>query len=73
MTELQGRYLVAVIGPDNRVSVHGVQVGDRVGGMWIASSGLEAGERVVSEGTAKVRDGSMVTPKPDQAGDKALE
>jgi len=65
VTELQGRYLLAVVGPDNRVNIHEVQVGDRVGEMWIVNGGLKAGDRVVSEGTAKVRDGSVVTPKPD--------
>lgn len=65
VTELQGRYQVAVVGPDNRVIIRSVQVGDRVGPMWIIDSGLQKGDRVVSEGTAKVADGTLVTPKPD--------
>ena len=65
VTELQGRYLVAVVGANNRVNIRNVQVGDRVGPLWIVSSGVKAGERVVSEGTSKVRDGVMVTPRPD--------
>lgn len=65
VTELQGRYQVAVVGPDNRVIIRSVQVGDRVGSMWITDSGLQRGDRVVSEGTAKVADGTLVTPKPD--------
>jgi len=65
VTELQGRYQVAVVGPDNRVSIHAVEVGDRVGPMWIVKSGLNPNDRVVSEGTAKVKDGTVVTPKPD--------
>lgn len=68
VTELQGRYQVAVVGPDNRVIIRSVQVGDRVGPMWIIDSGLQPGERVVSEGTAKVADGTVVTPKPDPGG-----
>lgn len=65
VTELQGRYQVAVVGPDNRVIIRSVQVGDRVGPVWIIDSGLQKGDRVVSEGTAKVADGTLVTPKPD--------
>jgi membrane fusion protein (multidrug efflux system) len=65
VSELQSRYQVAVVGPDNRVSIRTVQVGDRVGPMWIVDSGLEKGDRVVSQGTAKVADGTVVTPKPD--------
>jgi hypothetical protein len=35
--------------------------------MWIITSGVKAGERVVSEGTSKVTDGATVNPKPDSA------
>jgi membrane fusion protein (multidrug efflux system) len=66
VSELQGRYQVAVVGPDNKVSIHEVKVGDRFGEMWMISSGLEPGQRVVSEGLAKVRDGSPVDPKAEK-------
>jgi len=65
VTELQGRYQVAVVDPANRVNIRNVQVGDRIGPMWMVSSGLRPGERVISEGISKVRDGAVVTPKPD--------
>jgi RND family efflux transporter MFP subunit len=62
VTELQGRYQVAVVGPDNKVSIRNVQVGERVGEMWIVLSGLNAGDRVVTDGTMKARDGATVSP-----------
>jgi RND family efflux transporter MFP subunit len=65
VTELQGRYQAAVVDPNNRVRIAGVEVGDRVGPAWIVRSGLKAGERVVSEGTSKVKDGMTVNPQPD--------
>jgi membrane fusion protein (multidrug efflux system) len=65
VTELQGRYQAAIVDPDNHVRIAGVEVGDRVGPMWIVRSGLKAGERVVSEGTSKVQGGMTVNPKPD--------
>lgn len=65
VTELQGRYQLAVVGPDNRISVKDVQVGDRYQDMWIIQSGVAAGERVVSEGVSKIRDGEVVNPRPD--------
>jgi RND family efflux transporter MFP subunit len=65
ITELQGRYQLAVVGPDNRVSVRDVQVGERYQDMWIIQSGVKAGDRVVSEGVSKVRDGAIVNPRPD--------
>ncbi|HWD97788.1 MAG TPA: efflux RND transporter periplasmic adaptor subunit, partial [Bryobacteraceae bacterium] len=68
VTEVQGRYQVASVGPDNKVTIRNVQAGDRVGDMWIISSGLAANDRVVSEGTSKVRDGVVVNPQPDTGG-----
>lgn len=64
VTELQGSYRVAVVGPDNQVSIRPVRVGERVGSMWIIEEGLKAGESVVAEGTQKVRPDMAVTPKP---------
>jgi hypothetical protein len=34
--------------------------------MWIIQEGLQPGDRVVAEGTQKVRDGLVVNPKPFQ-------
>ncbi len=65
VTELQGRYQVASLTPDNKVSVRSVEVGNRLGQMWIVTKGLQAGDRVVSEGTSKVRDGASVSASPD--------
>ncbi|MGH9558692.1 MAG: efflux RND transporter periplasmic adaptor subunit [Bryobacteraceae bacterium] len=64
VTELQDKYQIAVVGPDNKVSVRNVQAGPRVGGQWVIESGLKPGERVVAEGTAKVREGIVVNPAP---------
>lgn len=67
VSELQGRYEVDVVGPDNRVSVRGVQMGERSGDLWIVTSGLQPGERVVADGTAKVRAGLLVNPQMESA------
>ncbi|PWU20908.1 MAG: efflux transporter periplasmic adaptor subunit [Verrucomicrobia bacterium] len=61
VSELQGSYQVAVVGPDNKVHVQPVQVGDRTGPYWIIQQGLSPGQRVVVEGTQKVREGALVT------------
>lgn len=63
VTELQGGYQVAVVGPANKIAVRSVEVGERVGSMWIITQGLKSGERVVAEGAA-ARDGMVVTPEP---------
>jgi membrane fusion protein (multidrug efflux system) len=62
--ELQGSYQVAVVGDDNKVSIRPVNVGERVGKLWIVNEGVKPGERVVVEGQMKVRDGAPVKPVP---------
>lgn len=64
VTELQGSYQLAVLQPGNKIAVRTVQVGERVGSMWIVDQGLKLGEQVVAEGSQAVRDGMVVTPKP---------
>ena len=67
VTELQGNYQVAVVGPGNKVEIRNVKVDDRAGAMWIIEDGLKAGETVIAEGTQKVRPGAVVNPKPYSA------
>jgi multidrug efflux pump subunit AcrA (membrane-fusion protein) len=64
VTEMQGKYLVAVVGADNKADIRPVTVGERIGSEWIISQGLQAGEQVIAEGTQKVRPGMTVNPKP---------
>jgi RND family efflux transporter MFP subunit len=64
VTELQGNDRVAVVGADNKVSVRPVKVGERVGPLWVIEEGLQPGERVVAEGTQRVRPDAVVNPKP---------
>ena len=55
----------AALDLETAAEVRAVDVGAKEGESWIIKSGLQAGEHVVSEGVAKVRDGMPVTPKPD--------
>lgn len=68
VTEVQGKYLVAVVGADNKVDIRPVMVGERIGGEWIVSKGLQPGDQVIAEGTQKVRPGAAVNPKPFAPG-----
>ncbi|MCE5243351.1 MAG: efflux RND transporter periplasmic adaptor subunit [Syntrophobacteraceae bacterium] len=61
--ELQGNYQVAVVGPDNKVGIRPVKTGERVDNLWVISSGLEPGDRVIVEGIQKVKGGMQVNPK----------
>jgi RND family efflux transporter MFP subunit len=64
VSQLQGSDQVAVVGPDNKITIRAVHTGERVDTRWIISSGLKAGDRVVAEGTQSAKDGSTVTPVP---------
>lgn len=64
VSELQGSYQVAVVDSENKVSIQPVTVGEKVGSDWIIADGLKPGQRVVAEGTQKVRPGAQVNPKP---------
>jgi membrane fusion protein (multidrug efflux system) len=70
ITEMQGNYLVAVVSPDNKVAIRPVKVGQWSGMLWIVTDGLKPGEKVVAEGTQKVKDGITVVPKPFGSGDQ---
>ena len=64
ITELQGSYQADVVGPDGKIAIRTVKVGDRIGTMWIIEDGLKPGERVVAEGQQALRPGMIVQPKP---------
>ncbi len=66
INEIQGRYQVAVVGPDNKVELRWVKVGERTGSLWVVEEGLKPGEQVIVEGLQKVKAGMPVTPKPYQ-------
>jgi membrane fusion protein, multidrug efflux system len=64
VAELQGRYQVAVVDRQNKVSIRPVRAAERIGNLWVIDEGLNAGEQVVAEGLQKVRQGTIVTTKP---------
>ncbi len=66
ITEIQGRYQVALIQPNNTVKIVNVGTSEKYNDQWIVTSGLTAGQRIIAEGTSKVRDGETVTPQNPQ-------
>jgi len=57
---------VAVVGGNNKISMRTVKPGETVGTMWVIDEGLKGGEQVVTEGVQRVKEGTLVTPKPAQ-------
>jgi membrane fusion protein (multidrug efflux system) len=65
--ELQGSYQVVTIDAQNKAHLKSVQVGEQVGNDWLIEKGLEPDERVVAEGTQRVKEGTEVDPEPYKA------
>src|SRR5437763_969224 len=71
VTELQGSFQVAVVDQNNKVSIHPVKMGERIGAFWEITDGVKPGDRIVVQGVQKAREGSTVkvkewTPPPGQ-------
>jgi len=62
--EIQGGYEVALVGPDNKAIIKPVKAGEKFGTMWVIEDGLNPGDKVITEGIGKVKDGTPVVPKP---------
>ena len=63
----KGNATVWVVGPGNR-AVQRVVVADRTQGQyWVVTQGLAAGEKVITQGTAGLRDGAPIKPVPATA------
>ena len=56
----QSGKFVFVVGADGKAEARPIQVGDWLGKDWIVESGLAAGDRVIVDGTVKVRPGAPV-------------
>jgi RND family efflux transporter MFP subunit len=64
VAQSQGSYQVAIVGNDHKVSMRTVKPGATVGTMWVIDEGLKPGEQVSVEGPQKLKEGTLVTPKP---------
>jgi len=62
--ELQGNYLVALVGPDDTVQPVPVKLGPTKGQMQVVMGPLKVGDKVVVGGVEKVRPGMKVNPEP---------
>ena len=68
VTELQGGGRIAVAGADGKADLRGVQLGQRVGELWVVEKGIRPGESVIVSGIQYLRQGTPITvgtAKPD--------
>jgi len=53
-----------VVGPDSKVQLRTLQIGQAIGTKWVVTSGLNAGDQVIVQGSLKVQPGMPVKPVP---------
>ncbi len=67
---VKGEATVMVLDGENKVAERVVKADRAIGGEWLITAGLSAGERVVLDGLQKVKPGAVVKPTP--AAEQAL-
>ncbi|MDB5446320.1 MAG: efflux transporter, family, subunit [Phenylobacterium sp.] len=60
----RGQATVMVVGPGNKAVLRTIQADRTVGDQWLVTSGLSAGEKVITEGLAKIKPGQTIRPVP---------
>jgi membrane fusion protein, multidrug efflux system len=68
--DVQGNATVMLVGPDNKAVQRAVTTDRTIGDQWLVTSGLKAGDKVITEGLGKVKAGQPIRPVP--AGSKPL-
>jgi membrane fusion protein (multidrug efflux system) len=63
LISVQGTYSLGVVGPDDKVALHKVEVGPSSQGQVIVKTGVAEGDRIVVEGMQKISDGAQVVAK----------
>lgn len=69
--ELQGQQMASIVSLDGTVDTRTLQMGPRIGGMWLVEKGLSAGDKVILEGAQKVKPGEKVIAKEVQVPEAA--
>jgi len=62
LQDRQGKY-VFVLGQDNRVSRRPIVTGARIGNRWAVTSGVKAGEQIITQGLQRIADQQLVSPR----------
>jgi membrane fusion protein (multidrug efflux system) len=60
----KGGATVLVVNAQNKAELRPIEIGQAVGPNWIATKGLNPGDKVISEGLQRIRDGAAVRPVP---------
>jgi membrane fusion protein (multidrug efflux system) len=66
----QGNATLFVVGPGNRAVQRTVVTARTQGPYWVVTQGLAPGEKVITQGTANLKDGAQIKPVPASAPQK---
>jgi membrane fusion protein (multidrug efflux system) len=66
----KGNPVALIVGPGEKVQPRMLTLDRAIGDQWLVSSGLASGDRVIVEGTQKVRPGAAVKVAPPEAARK---
>jgi membrane fusion protein (multidrug efflux system) len=65
ITEQMGEYFVFVIGDSNKAVQTKITIGRRLSDRTFINDGLKEGQKIITDGVQKVRDGAVVNPALD--------
>lgn len=63
----QGNATLFVVGPGNHAVQRTVKADRTIGTDWVVTGGLAPGEKVITQGTANLKDGALIKPVPQGA------
>jgi membrane fusion protein, multidrug efflux system len=66
----QGNATLFVVGPGDRAVERTIVAGRTQGPYWVVTQGLAPGEKVITQGTANLKDGAPIKPVPATAPQK---
>ncbi|WP_160012574.1 efflux RND transporter periplasmic adaptor subunit [Rhizobium sp. 18055] len=62
MRDAKGDATALIVNTENKIEQRSVAATEAIGDKWLITRGLDRGDRLVVEGTAKVKSGTVVTP-----------
>jgi len=68
--DIGGEAYVFVVGPGNKAQRRAVNATRTYGPNWVVLGGLKAGDKVITQGTANLKDGAPIRPVPQSAPQK---
>ena len=73
ITEQMGEYFVFIVADSNKAIQTKIITGMRINDKTIVKDGLSTGQKIVTDGVQKVRDGAIVKPSSDSAQNKSVQ